>query len=272
MSPAVAAIRAATSTDAAEVTRIVQDAYRHYIARIGRRPAPMLDDYGELISRDAVWVMEKGGGIVGIVVLLPKPDHLLIDNIAVSPERRGAGSGRKLLAFAEAEAIKRSFSEIRLYTHVKMVENQRLYASIGYEQTEVRVEQGFERVFMHKRLLDDPATVVRKQLDAYNARDIEAFMACWAHDAEIFEHPSILLASGAAAIRERHIARFKEPDLHGHLVHRMVVGNKVIDQEIVTRNLADGTGRVEVIAIYDVERGKIARAWFIFGPPTRMNK
>ena len=156
MSPAVAAIRAATSTDAAEVTRIVQDAYRHYIARIGRRPAPMLDDYGELISRNAVWVMEKGGGIVGIVVLLPKPDHLLIDNIAVSPERRGAGSGRKLLAFAEAEAIKRGFSEIRLYTHVKMVENQCLYASIGYQQTEIRVEQGFERVFMRKRLLDDP--------------------------------------------------------------------------------------------------------------------
>ena len=70
-----------------------------------------------------------------------------------------------------------------------LIENQRLYASIGYEQTEVRVEQGFERVFMHKRLLDDPVTVVRKQLDAYNARDIEAFMACWADDAEIFEHP-----------------------------------------------------------------------------------
>jgi hypothetical protein len=84
---------------------------------------------------------------------------------------------------------------------------------------------------------------VRKQLDAYNARDIEAFMACWADDTEISEHPSLLLASGAAEIRERHIARFKEPDLHGHLVHRMVAGKKVIDQEIVTRNLPDGTGR-----------------------------
>jgi hypothetical protein len=75
MSDAVAAIRAATSADAAGVTRIVEDAYRHYIARIGRRPAPMLNDYGELISRDAVWVMEERGSIVGIVVLLPKPDH-----------------------------------------------------------------------------------------------------------------------------------------------------------------------------------------------------
>jgi hypothetical protein len=97
-------------------------------------------------------------------------------------------------------------------------------------------------------------------------------MACWADDAEIFEHPSLLLASGAAEIRERHIARFKEPDLHAHLVHRMVAGNKVIDQEIVTPNLPDGMGRVEVIAIYDVERGKIANAWFISGPPTRDDK
>jgi hypothetical protein len=52
----------------------------------------------------------------------------------------------------------------------------------------------------------------------------------------------------------------------------MVAGNKVIDQEIVTPNLPDGMGRVEVIAIYDVERGKIANAWFIFGPSTRDDK
>jgi hypothetical protein len=55
-------------------------------------------------------------------------------------------------------------------------------------------------------------------------------------------------------------------------VVRAEAGNKVIDQEIVTRNLADGPARIEVIAIYNVESGKIAKAWFIFGPSTRMNK
>jgi hypothetical protein len=108
-------------------------------------------------------------------------------------------------------------------------------------------------------------SVIQDQLAAYNARDIEAFMSLWAEDAQYFEHPSKLLASGVSEIRGRHIIRFKEPDLHGELIHRMVVGNKVVDQEIVTRAFPDGPGRIDVIAIYEVEHGKIAKAWFIIG-------
>jgi GNAT superfamily N-acetyltransferase len=265
MSDADILIRLATAAEAPAVVSLVDQAYRHYIARIGRPPAPMLDDYVDLVSRGVVWIADAAGAIAGVLVLLPRPDHLLLDNIAVSPDRQKTGLGHKLLAFAEAEAARRGYAEIRLYTHLKMVENQRLYASIGYEETERKLDAGFERVFMRKLLFDDPETVVRKQLDAYNARDVDAFMACWADDAQIFEHPSTLLARGAADIRERHIARFKEPDLHGHLVHRIVIGDRVIDQEVVTRNFPDGVGRIDVVAIYRIERGKIAAAWFIFG-------
>lgn len=111
----------------------------------------------------------------------------------------------------------------------------------------------------------DPAAVVQRQLDAYNARDIAAFIETWAEDAQYFEHPGTLLASGAAAIRERHVARFQEPDLYGALVQRMVVGNMVVDQEKVTRNFPEGIGQLDVIAIYEVENGKIAKAWFKIG-------
>jgi hypothetical protein len=121
-------------------------------------------------------------------------------------------------------------------------------------------------------IMDSPAGVIQRQLDAYNARDIDAFMACWSNDAQYFEHPSKLLASGLAGIRERHIARFEEPDLHGRLVQRITIGNKVIDQEIVTRNFPDGPGQIEVVAIYEVERGKIAKVWFIFGPETQISQ
>lgn len=69
-----------------------------------------------------------------------------------------------------------------------------------------------------------PQDVVQQQLDAYNARDIEAFMACWADDAQYYEHPDTLLASGKAAIRERHLARFREPSLYGERIKRMAVG------------------------------------------------
>jgi uncharacterized protein (TIGR02246 family) len=111
-----------------------------------------------------------------------------------------------------------------------------------------------------------PEAVVQRQLDAYNARDIESFIATWAPDAQYFEHPAKLLASGREAIRARHVERFTEPNLHGKLVKRMVVGNKVIDQESVTRTFAEGPGTIEVVAIYEIDNGLIAKAWFIMGP------
>ncbi|WP_297351079.1 nuclear transport factor 2 family protein, partial [Paraburkholderia sp.] len=99
---------------------------------------------------------------------------------------------------------------------------------------------------------------VQKQLDAYNARDIDAFMQWWSDDCEYYEFPARLLASGAAQIRERHVTRFKEPNLFGKLIKRSVVDNLVVDQEVVTRTFADGIGEVDVLAIYQIENGKIA--------------
>jgi hypothetical protein len=59
--------------------------------------------------------------------------------------------GRQLLAFAETEALRRGY---RLYTHQTMVENQRLCASIGYQETGRSTEAGYDRVFMRKPLID----------------------------------------------------------------------------------------------------------------------
>jgi len=134
------------------IEQIVEQASRHYIPRIGKPPAPMLDDYAVRVSEGVVWVIEEGSTIAGIIVLLPTPDYLLLDNIAVAPARQGTGLGRQLLAFAEAEALRRGYNEIRLYTHEKMTENQRLYAAIGYEEIGRGTEAGYERVFMRKQL------------------------------------------------------------------------------------------------------------------------
>src|ERR1700736_5095597 len=110
-------IRAATAADVPAVTEIVDQAYRHYIARMGKLPGPMLDDYAARVLEGVVWVLEEGTDITGIIVLLPMADYLLLDNIAISPARQGLGLGRRLLAFAEAEALRRGYREIRLYTH-----------------------------------------------------------------------------------------------------------------------------------------------------------
>ena len=145
-------IRAATAADVSAITEIVDQAYRHYIARMGKPPGPMLDDYAARVSEGVVWVLEEGAAVAVIVVLLPTTNYLLLDNIAISPAPQGLGLGRQMLAFAEAEALRRGYCEIRLYTHQTMVENQRLYASIGYEETERGTEAGYDRVFMRKQL------------------------------------------------------------------------------------------------------------------------
>src|SRR5882762_1184610 len=106
----------------------------------------MLDDYAARVLEGVVWVLEEGAAVAGIVVLLPTTNYLLLDNIAVSPARQGLGLGRQMLAFAEAEALRCGYREIRLYTHQTMLENQRLYASIGYEETGCRTEAGYDRV------------------------------------------------------------------------------------------------------------------------------
>ena len=145
-------IRAATPADVPAIADVVDQAYRHYIARIGKPPGPMLDDYAARVLEGVVWVLDEGSVIAAIIVLLPVTDYLLLDNIAVSPARQGLGLGRRLLAFAEAEALRSGYLEIRLYTHRTMVENQRLYASIGYEETGRGTEAGYDRVFMRKQL------------------------------------------------------------------------------------------------------------------------
>jgi ribosomal protein S18 acetylase RimI-like enzyme len=65
---------------------------------------------------------------------------------------QGRGFGRRLLEFAEAEALRQGYQEVRLYTHETMTENQRLYAAIGYTEIGRGNEAGYERVFMRKRL------------------------------------------------------------------------------------------------------------------------
>ena len=114
----------------------------------------------------------------------------------------------------------------------------------------------------------DPEAVVQAQLDAYNAHDVEALVAIYADDVQHFEHPSTLLASGSAQIRARFAARFAASRPHAQLLRRIVSGNIVIDHETVNSTSAEGRDSMELVAMYEVQDGRIARAWFIFGART----
>ena len=141
-------IRPADAGDLASVERIVRDAYTKSIARIGKPPGPMLDDYAVLIRAHQVWV--AGEPVAGLIVLIPEADHLLLDNIAVDPSAQGTGLGRILMDFADTEARRRGYSELRLYTHEMMTENIALYSRIGWTETGRAEQNGFARVFFRK--------------------------------------------------------------------------------------------------------------------------
>jgi GNAT superfamily N-acetyltransferase len=100
--------------DASAVAACVRAAYAHYVERIGREPAPMTADFPALIAAGEVWVIRAGEGVAGVLVLRPQPPALLVENVAVVPDRQGHGLGRALMAFAEeharAEGLARSSS------------------------------------------------------------------------------------------------------------------------------------------------------------------
>ncbi len=110
--------------------------------------------------------------------------------------------------------------------------------------------------------------VVQAQLDAYNAKDLEALLKTYAPDAEHYTLHGDLLAKGRAQLRSRFLARFAEPNLHAKLVSRIVVGNTVTDAELITRDFPEGLGTLEMLCIYEVVDGHIHKASFALGQKT----
>jgi ribosomal protein S18 acetylase RimI-like enzyme len=135
-----------------KVAALVDDAYGHYVERIGRLPGPMIEDYSDVIANREVTVAESDGTIVGLLVLGVTDEGFAIDNVAVDPSRRGTGLGRALLELAEAKARRAGFDSIYLYTHEKMTENLELYSRIGYVEYDRRSRGDFSLVFMRKQL------------------------------------------------------------------------------------------------------------------------
>jgi hypothetical protein len=108
----------------------------------------------------------------------------------------------------------------------------------------------------------DPVPFAQRQLDAYNARDLERFVREYTDDVVAFrfsENTPFLVGKAALAEHYR-VNRFNLPALHAELINRMVFGNKVIDQERVS-GVQDTA--LEVAAIYEVSPLGISKVWFV---------
>jgi ribosomal protein S18 acetylase RimI-like enzyme len=144
-------IRLAESADRAAVETIVGAAYEPWVEVIGKRPRPLDADYRELIAERRVHVLENGE-IDALIVLQPLDGVLLVENVAVRPDRQGRGLGRRLMAFAEFRARSLRLPALRLYTNEKMISNIGLYESLGYRETGREAVNGLRVVHMSKEL------------------------------------------------------------------------------------------------------------------------
>src|SRR5262249_5883402 len=101
---------------------------------IGREPKPMTADYAHAVSAHVVDLYERDGELLGLVEMIPQPDHLLIENIAVRPDQQGKGLGDILLKHAEDCGRLLGLGEVLLYTNAMFAANLAFYAKRGYAE------------------------------------------------------------------------------------------------------------------------------------------
>jgi len=116
-------------------------------------------------------------------------------------------------------------------------------------------------VFKPNELLKDaPADLAQRQLNAYNFRNIEAFLEPYAEDVAVYMYPDKLLYTGKETMRKEYASMFeKMPNLHCELKERIIQGNIVIDKELVQF----GDELLEAVAIYHIENNKIKEVYFM---------
>ena len=131
MSEAVT-LRPAVLTDASAIRELTRDAYAKWVSVIGREPKPMTADYAEAVRTHRIDLLHVAGALAALIETIAEADHLLVENVAVSPAFQGRGLGRKLMAHAEQIAASLGHGEIRLYTNKLFAQNIELYRKLGY--------------------------------------------------------------------------------------------------------------------------------------------
>jgi len=105
----------------------------------------------------------------------------------------------------------------------------------------------------------DPVEVVERQLQAFQAGDLNAFVAMYAPDAVVSNFPGTPLMTGHDEMRAGYASSFENRQFTLTLGERIENGKFVIDEEII----AVGAEVMRAVVIYQVEGCTIARSWIL---------
>ena len=106
--------------------------------------------------------------------------------------------------------------------------------------------------------MQSPEAIVQAQVEAYNAQDIDAFLACYHPDCAFVPWSGEVTLRGLAAFREAYSQLWRRsPQLQARILQRIVVGRHVIDLELMLHHVAGP--RDPLVVIYETEGAYIRR-------------
>lgn len=125
--------RRAGKSDASVVRQLTREVYAKWIALIGREPMPMQADFETAVEQHWIDLVEQDGVVIALIEMIPRSDHLYVENIAVAEIHQGKGLARQLLNRAASLAKASGLPELRLLTNKAFTSNLQMYEKLGFE-------------------------------------------------------------------------------------------------------------------------------------------
>lgn len=97
-------------------------------------------------AREEIGLLALDGlRLTGCAFLRPEPGGYYLGKVAVDPEVQAKGTGRRLLAEAEAIARAHGAARLRLETRVELTRNHATFAAWGFSKSGESCHAGFTR-------------------------------------------------------------------------------------------------------------------------------
>jgi ribosomal protein S18 acetylase RimI-like enzyme len=142
-------LRIATAVDAPAIAAAIAESFAQYRGKLVPESGAFRETAegiaGELARGAGAIVAERGGEMLGCVLVEEMEGDLYFGRLSVRPSARGRGLARRLIEAVEGEARRRGLAGVRLGVRIVLTENQRLFASLGYRETSREAHPGFDR-------------------------------------------------------------------------------------------------------------------------------